>query len=140
MLFEKSKFESTEVNDIVNLTYSDEDAFKNGTDIPMKVMKEVDAYRAKYLEEATELASAEAKAIMQKNSKINKVVVSFPYTTSKRGKYDITVDRSKTYPGVNGSDPVTKSKITGVVTDPINKISKPFVRGLEAELTKVLIK
>lgn len=140
MLFDKSKFEKSEVNDIVNLSYGDEDAFKNGTDIPFKVLKEADTYRAQYLEEATELAAKEAKSIMEKNSKINKVVVSFPYSTSKRGSYDVTVDRSKTYGGMNGADPVTKSKITGVVTDPINKVSKSRVREIEAELTKVLIK
>lgn len=139
-MFDKSKFEKTEVGGTVNLTYKDEDAFKNGTEIPFKTMKEVEAYKAEYLEKATEIAVAESKAIMEKNSKINKVIVNFPYTTSKRGSVDISVDRSKTYPGMNGSDPVTKSKVTALVTDPINKVSKSRIKEFETELTKVLLK
>lgn len=139
-MFDKSKFESTEVNGVVNLTYNDENVFKNGTDIPFKTMKEIDDYRAQYLDNATHLAAQQAEEIMKKNGKINKVTVSFPYTTSKRGTVDISVDRSKTFQGMNGSDPVTKSKVTVVVTDPVNKVSKSRIKELETDLTKVLLK
>ena len=139
-MFNKKEFEQNEVNGVLSMTCTNEDVFKNGTDIPFKTIKEVDAYRAKYLEEATEFATKEAKSIMESNNKINKVIVTVPFSSSKRGTVDISVDRSKTFQGMNGSDPVTKSKVTVVVTDPINKVSKSRIKELETELTKVLIK
>lgn len=138
-MFDKSKLTKEVLDKQVVYTYEDKDAFKNGTDITAKTLKAVEDYRNEYLEKATDFAKAEAESEMKKNKKIEKAVFNFPFTTSAHGKLNINIDRSKTYPGMNGSDPVTKSKITVVVKDPYNKISKKHVRDLEGELTKTLL-
>lgn len=144
MIFDKSKFEQTEVDGVVNLSYTDEDAYKHGskefTTLSFTDLKNADNYRNKYIEEATELAAQEGKRIMEKNKKVDKVIVTVPFSTSKRGSIDISVDRSKTFQGMKGGDPVTKSKITTVVHDPISKVSKSKIKELESELTAVLVK
>ena len=75
---------------------------------------------------------------MSSNKNVNKVIVEFPYTTSARGGVDVTVHRSKTYPGMNGGPEVTKSAISVAVTDPYTKI-KATVKSLEQDLTKALL-
>ena len=140
MIFDKSKFEETKVDDVVTLNYKDEDAFKNGTDIKFSVLKEVESYRNKYIEDATVLASEESKRLMAKDKSINKVVVQYPFSTSKRGFVDVSVDRSKTYHIDKEKDPVIKSKVTVAVKDQLAKVSKSKIKDLETELTAALLK
>lgn len=139
MKFDKSKFDKTEVNGIMTYTYKDENAYTSSGDITLKTLKQVDDHRSAYLEDATKIASEIAEHDMDKNKKINKVIFEFPFSTSKRGNVNITVDRSKTFASVNGGDPVTKSKITVAVTDPYNKVSKSRLKDIEARLTKKLL-
>lgn len=138
-MFDKSKLQKEVLDKQVVYTYEDKDVFKNGTDITAKTLKAVEDYRNEYLEKATDFAKAEAESEMKKNKKIEKAVFNFPFSTSARGELNINIDRSKTYPGMNGSEPVTKSKITVVVKDPYNKVSKKHVKDLEDELTKTLL-
>lgn len=138
-MFDKSKLTKEVLDKQVVYTYEDKDVFKNGTEITAKTLKAVEDYRNEYLEKATDFAKAEAESEMKKNKKIEKAVFNFPFSTSARGELNINVDRSKTYPGMNGSDPVTKSKITVVVKDPYNKVSKKHIRELEDELTQKLL-
>lgn len=138
-MFDSSKFESNKIGSVLTLKYTDKDAFKNGTDIPFKTLKEVANYQSSYLKEATELAASEAKKQLEKDKSLEKVTFEFPYTVSANGGININVDRSKTFPGINGGDPVTKSKITVVTKDPVNKVSKARIRELEADLTKTLL-
>ena len=138
-MFDKSKLTKEVLDKQIVYTYEDKDVFKNGTDISAKTLKAVEDYRNEYLEKATDFAKVEAEAEMQKNKKIEKAVFNFPFSTSARGELNINIDRSKTYPGMNGGDPVTKSKITVVVKDPYNKVSKKYIKDLEDELTKTLL-
>jgi hypothetical protein len=138
-MFDKSKLTKEVLDKQIVYTYEDKDVFKNGTDISAKTLKAVEDYRNEYLEKATDFAKVEAEAEMKKNKKIEKAVFNFPFSTSARGELNINIDRSKTYPGMNGGDPVTKSKITVVVKDPYNKVSKKYIKDLEDELTKTLL-
>ncbi len=138
-MFDKSKFESTTVDGVLTLKYSDEEAFKNGTEIPFKTLKEVSEYQHEYIEKATELAANEAKDAMEKDDKINKVIVNYPYSTSKRGAIDVAVDRSKTFKSMTGGEDIVKSTVRVAVQDPITKVSKSRVKELESDLTKALL-
>ena len=138
-MFDPAKIESTKVEGVVTLKYTDEDAFKAGTEISFKTLKEVEEYQHTYVDKATEFITEEAKKVMEEDSKVSRVVATLPYSTSKRGAVDIIVDRSKTYPGINGTAPVTKSKITVKVTAPQLKLSGSKIRGMEDELTKTLL-
>lgn len=138
-MFDKSKLESVVVDGALSLTYKDADAYKNGTEIPFSTLKEVEEYQHQYVDKATEFIVAEAKAAMEKDSSIHKVIATMPYSSSKRGSASIIVDRSKTFPGINGTDPVTKSKITVKVNAPQFKISGSKIRDMEDDLTKTLL-
>ena len=140
-MFDKNKFESTTVDGIVTLKYDDEKAFMSGDDtVTGADLKRVAQYTAKYIEEGTNIAYAEAKAIMEKDDKVNKVIVNYPFSTSKRGALDVAVDRSKTFRGRNGSDDVTKSTVRVTAADPVMKMSKTKIKDLEKELTAALLK
>ena len=138
-MFDKSKLESSKVDGVLTLKYTDEDAYKNATDISFKTLKEVEDFQHSFVDKVTDFITEEAKKAMENDGKISKVVATIPYSTSKRGSVDITVDRSKTYPGINGNAPVTKSKITVKVTAPQLKVSGSKIRGMEEELTKTLL-
>ena len=138
--FDKSKLKSQKTGDVITLTYEDENAYKNGTDIPFKTLKEVDDYRADYLKAVTAFSAEEAKETLKKDKTASKVIVQFPYTSFKRGEANIIVDRSKTFPGIGDRESVTKSKITVVVKDPLNKVPKSTIHSLEADLTAILVK
>lgn len=138
-MFEKSKFQEEQLNNELVLTYEDKNAFTAGTDIPTKTLKAVEDYRNDYIEKAIETAAQIGKEKLKKNNKIERVLFKLPYTTSARGFIDIGVDRSKTFHGVNGKPSVTKSKLTVVVKDPVNKASKKRIRDFEEDLTKSLL-
>lgn len=138
-MFDKSKLKKEVLDKQVVYTYEDKDVYKNSTEITAKTLKAVEDYRNEYLEKATDFAKEEAESEMKKNKKIEKAVFNFPFSTSARGELTVNVDRSKTYPGMNGSEPTTKSKITVVVKDPYNKVSKKHIKSLEEELTKTLL-
>lgn len=140
-MFDKNKFESTTVDGVVTLKYDDEKAFMSGDDtVTGADLKRVAEYTAKYIEEGTNVASAEAKAIMEKDDKVNKVIVNYPFSTSKRGALDVAVDRSKTFRGMNGSEDVTKSTVRVTAADPVMKMSKTKIKDLEKDLTAALLK
>lgn len=144
--FDKSNLSSTKVGNVVTLQYTDENVFKNGTDISFKTLKEVDDYKSQYIEQATEFAAKHAKDTMLKDKSIEKVIFEIPFSTSKRGELSVVVDRSKTYQGMldpktnKQLPPTTKSKITVNVKEPTLKVNKNSVKALESELTAALIK
>lgn len=138
--FSKEKIERGEnTNGTTMVNYNNQDVYKENAGVDLDTLKKVEKFRSEYLEQATNLASEEAKSIMEKDKDVNKVIATFPYTASAKGSLEVVVDRSKTFPGVNGSDPVTKSKITVIVNDPVNKVSKSKIRALESTLTEALI-
>lgn len=131
-------FTQTEVDGVVTLKYDDAAAFKNGTDIDAATLKAVATYGQQYVKATTTLAANEAQKLMEGNKDVSKVIVQFPYTVSSNGNLDVTVNRSKTYPGMNGAPDVTKSTINVAVKDPYAKI-KSTVKDLEKELTAALL-
>lgn len=142
-MFEKDTFKSTKVDGVdgvVTLTYDDKKAFIKGDDtVTGADLKKVAEYTSKYIEEATNNASREAKSIMEDDSKIKKVIIKYPFSTSKRGGLDVTVDRSKTFKGMQGRDDVTKSTVRVTATDPVMKMPKTKIRDLEESLTSALL-
>jgi len=134
-----SSFEKSNVEGTVTLTCKDENVFKDQSGIDWDLMKKYDKYKDDYLTKAAEFSANQAKEIMLEDKKVNKVIVQLPFTTSKRGSVDVAVDREKTYPGMNGAPAVTKSAVKLVVVDPYMKVSKPYIKGLEAELTKAIL-
>jgi hypothetical protein len=140
-IFDKSKFTRTEVEGVVTLKYDDEKAFIAGTEIDEATLKKVGDYVSSYTEAAASVAGELAKEEMLKHKTTERVLVHYPYTTSKRGAVDVTVDRSKTYPAMTeGADPVTKSAMRVIVTDPYAKVGKTFIKSIEADLTAALLK
>ena len=139
-IFDKTKFESATVDGVVTLSYKDDKAFGTGTELTHKQLKEAADYAHTYIEKATEVAAEVAKETMEKDDKINKVIVDYPYSVSKRGELTVAIDRSKTYTIPNSDETVTKSAIKVAVKDPITKISKPRIKDLEAELTAALVR
>lgn len=139
-MFDNTKFTSTTVDGVVTLSYEDEKSFTAGDEsISQKDLKAASEYTAKYVEEATKLAATEAQAIMEKDSGTNKVLINFPFSTSKRGNLGIAVDRSKTYPGIQDRPDVTKSTIRVTATDPVMRMSKSKIKDLEKDLTAALL-
>lgn len=144
-MFDKSKFKREKTGNQVVFTYEESDAFTKGGDIDVKTLKAVEDYRSKYLKHATEIASELAKETMQKDKKIENVIVEVPFSTNERGGATIKVDRSKTFAVRDYTDgkktgEVTKSVISVAVKDPYAKVSKKYIKTLAAELTELLVK
>jgi hypothetical protein len=135
-----TKFDRTEIDGIVTLKYTDEEAFVSTTDVDEATLKKVFNHISDYTEACTTAAANAAKTEMENNPSVNRVIAEFPYTTSKRGGASVTVDRSHTYPGIGDAPDVTKSTIRVAITDPYAKVGKTFIKGLEAELTAALLK
>jgi len=132
-------FTVEKVGEVATLTYTDTDAFKNGTEIPMSEMKKVFDYAHEFIEKATEKAATESTTIMEKDKKINKVIVSYPYGMSKRGEIGITAKRSQTFKSPADGSESTKSTLTVAVHDPLSKVSKAKVKALSATMTASLL-
>lgn len=140
-MFDKSKFKKETVGNQVTFTYEEKDTFVKNAGVDHKVLKQVEDYKQNYLKELTTVSSELAKDVMVKDKKIESVVVEAPWSTSERGGVEIVVDRSKTFTGgPKGNGNVTKSKISINVSDPYSKVSKKYIKDLEADLTKLLIK
>lgn len=140
--FDKSKLASSKVGNIVTLNYTDADVFESGTEISAKNIKEVEDYRKEYIDKAAEFASKYAKDLMVKDKGVDKVVFNMPFSTSKKGTLDISINRSKTFKNIkdkSGPD-IVKSKIIIAVKDPFSKGTEKTIKALEAELTSALVK
>ena len=139
-MFDNSKFKSTTVDGVTSLSYDDEKSFSAGDDkVSAKELKAASDYTAKYVEEATKLAASEAQTIMEKDDKTNKVIVNYPFSTSKRGNLNVAIDRSKTYPGMQGRPDTVKSTVRVTATDPVMRMSKTKIKDLEKDLTAALL-
>ena len=115
-MFDKKLFETSVLDGVATLTYTDKDVYKNGTEITAKVLKEV------------------AEGVLKKDKAVNKVIVSTPYSMSARGSVDVTIDREKEFRSpVDGT--ISKSPSIQVrVTDPFAKVSKSKIKDLKQEL------
>lgn len=138
-MFDTKKFESNKIGGVLTLKYKDNNVYKDGTDIPFETLEKVAKYNSEYVSKAAEKASDLGKKYLQDDESLNKVVVKYPYSPDSSGAVEVTVDRSRTFPAINGNDPVTKSKITVAVTEPFKKVVKSKIQELEADLTKTLL-
>lgn len=142
-MFDKSKFEATKVDKVLNLRYGDRDAFIKGSDIPKKTMKEVYDYQHKYIEEATNMAAQVAKEGLKKDKNIEKVVVNFPYATAEKSKVDVTVYREREFKnnfGDNKGEIIRKPSISVAVDDVMTNVSKKKIHDLVDDLIVALNK
>jgi len=138
-IFDESKFETTVNNGVATVTYDDDSAFKNGTDIPFAEMKRTFDYAGEYIAEATTTSASHAEDIMKKDKSVEKVVIELPYGVSKRGTMAVTANREKTFKGMNGGADVTKSTIAVVVKDAATKMSRTKIKDLEKQMTSTLL-
>lgn len=144
-MFDKTKFKKEKTGNQVVYTYEESDVFTNGSGIDLKSMKAVEDYRSRYLKHAAEIASELAKETLQKDKKIDNVLVEVPFSTNDRGGVTIKIDRSKTFTVRDYKDgtkkgEITKSTMSIAVKDPYAKVSKKYIKSLEAELTDLLVK
>lgn len=141
LVFDPAKFESITTGEITTINYADADAYTKNTDIPVATLKAVADYDSAYILAVTDTATELARKTMVKDNAINKVIVSLPFSTSKRGGIDVSVDRVKTYRNPTpGGEPIVKSAISVAVETPYNRVPKSHIRELESSLTALLIK
>lgn len=141
LVFDPTKFESITTGEITTINYDDADAYAKNTDIPLSTLKAVAEYNSAYILAATDTAAELARKTMVKDNSINKVIVSLPFTTSKRGGIDVGIDRVKTYRNPTpGGEPIVKSAISVAVEVPYNRVPKSHIKELEASLTALLVK
>jgi len=81
MGIDKTKFEVSKVDGVATLSYKDDNAFYEGTDLSKAVIKQVFDHASAYIEDtATTVA-------------INNVIATVPYGVSKRGEVGVKVKR-----------------------------------------------
>jgi len=139
-IFDQSKFETNVTNGIATVAYSDKDAFKNGTDIPLAEMKRTFDYAQTYLEEAATESAGVATKIMEDDKSVDKVIIEYPYGISKRGNVTVTAKREQTFK--SPADPtveVVKSTLAMAVKDPLTKVSKSKIQDLTKTMTAKLL-
>lgn len=138
---DKTKWDVAKNDATVNVTYGEDNAFfDNAGDLTKKQIEEVFKYAHNYITAVQEQGANVVKESMMKDKKLTNGKVRAPYGTSKRGYVGADIIREHTYPGMNGSDPVTKTVVKPIVVDPMsNKHSKTFVRRISADLTEALI-
>lgn len=141
-MFDKKLFKAEKVDNTLSLSYEDENAFKKGTDIPTKTLEDVYKYTNKYIEEATSLAAEVAKDNMKKDKDVDKVIVKFPYSVSKRGFVDVVVHKEREYRNTitGNGEIIRKPSISVNVKDPATKVTKPKITALVDDLIKTFNK
>lgn len=140
LTLDPSKFTRTQLDGVTTLKYDDEEVFVSTSGVEPSVLKQVFEHISNYTEACATVAAEAARVEMETDKTVDRVIAEFPYTTSKRGGVSATVDRSHTYPGIGDAPDVTKSTLRLTVTDPYAKVSKTYIKGLEAELTAALLK
>jgi len=139
MSIDKSKFEITKEGSVATVTYNDEDAFYEGSDISKKVFKEVFDHSHDYVEKVSVAAADQATEIMANDKDIDDVSFTFPYGVSKRGKVNVNAKRSTTFRGIGDRPDVTRSDLRVAVSDPLTKMSKTKLKDLQAKMTEELL-
>lgn len=137
-IFDKSNFEVSTENGVSTFNFKDKDAYKNGTDIPFKVLKQVGDYNAEYVREATELSFELSKEHGKKNKNVDKMIFNYPYSSSGRGNIAIEVLRNKEVRLPSTGELVTRSDMKVIVKDPNSKFPKATLKDLNKQLTEVL--
>lgn len=137
-IFDKANFEITTENGVSSFTYTDKDAYKNGTDIPFKVLKEVGDYNAEYVREASQLSFELAKEHGKKHKDVNEIVFKYPYSSSGRGSIGVEVLRTKNVRIPSTGEVTTRSDMKIIVKDPNSKFPEATLKDFNKQLTEVL--
>jgi len=135
----ESEFKVEKVEGVATAIYADKDAFYKGTELSKDTIKAVFDHSNNYVESATSEAKDLAQDIMENDKAINSVIVSLPYSPSKKGIITVKANREHTYPGMNGLPDVTKSTLKVMVKDPYQKSTGDKIKEMEAEMTKALL-
>jgi len=138
--FNKDEIVVSKENGVATVTVGGENAYFDKSPIDKKVLKEVADYNEDYLKTVVETVKDQAKEIMLEDSNIEKVVGTAGYSVSKRGAINVNINKSHTYPGLNGKPDVTKSVIKVDVKDPTKKVGTTLRKQWEQELTDALLK
>lgn len=138
-IFDKSNFEVSTVDGVSKFTYKDKDVYKNGTEIPFKVLKEVADYNNQFVNEAVELSAQLAKEHMKKEKNVTESIFDFGFSPSKRGKLTVDIHREKDVRNVKTGEVEKRSRIRVISKDPALKFSGSRLKELSKDLTDTLI-
>lgn len=136
--FDKNSVEVNVVNGVADVVYTDRDAYKKSTEISVKTLKDVEDYRAEYIEECVRFSKELAQEMMKKDKSITRVNTDIPFSTSKRGYVGTTVDRAVTVRMPRTGEVKEMPRIKAEVKDPLSKCSKSIVKALAKELLEKL--
>ena len=134
-----ANFEEVRADGTVSLSCTEDSLYVKNAPVSKAVLKEVEEYRSQYLENVTQRATDEAINIFKSDKNIDRVILTAPYTTSGRGSVNVSIDREKCIrlPG-KGNDTITKPKITTIVNEPYNKVTKRSIYRYEQAISKAL--
>ena len=140
-IFDSKEFEVNKVEDVASLTYKDDKVFVANAPFELDDLKKLEDYKKQYIKEATSIAVDKAIQVLKKDSNIDRVIAKVPFTTSSKGSVEISIDREKTFrvPGEENKT-VTKPKVTTIVTEPYNKLSKNYMLKIEESISVALSK
>ena len=143
-MFDSSKFKQNKVGSICTVTYDDSEAFKSNSPVASKVLKEVEKYRKEYVDKATEVAEEQAIELFKKDSKLERVIIEYPFSTSANGVFQVKVDRAKTYhvPGKPGekAGTIVMPSVDIKCKDPYSKISKSKIKEMKKRIDEAIVK
>jgi len=126
------------VGNVVTCALEDKEAFFEG-ELPKKQIKEVFDHANAYIQKHTAKAAEMATKLMKDDPKVDEVLVTAPYGVSARGNIVTKAVRSVTFRGMNGGDPVTRSDLKTIVTDPLTSMSKTSIKKLRATMSETLL-
>jgi len=131
---------TTTVNDkVATLVLEDKEAFFNNTDIPKEDLVKVFDYMEEYNVEATKAAAAAAGDVLVANKEVEVVNVEMPYTTSKRGRVNVSVEREHLFTNPkNREETYTAPYISSSVKIPQAKQARAKTKELEKTLVDLL--
>lgn len=140
-IFNIKDFVLEKVDDTASLSYKDDKVYVTNAPFDLEDLKKLEDYKKEYIREATNVAVDKAIEVLKKDSNIEKVIAKVPFTTSNKGSVEIAIDREKTFrvPGEENKT-VTKPKVTTIVTEPYNKLSKNYMLKIEESISTALSK
>jgi len=135
--FEVNKVDSTAMITVDENTYTD---LAKSVGITKKQLHDVEKFNDSYMTAMTMATAGEAQRIMAADSKIEKVILDAPMTTSKRGELKVAIDKSASFRNIATGEDIVKSSIKVSTKIPSLKLSGTRRKELEAGLTQALLK
>ena len=143
--FNKDNFEVKKVEGTAVLTYKEEDKYLNGNgDVSREEIEKVSKYNGEFIDSFTAAVTPVAQEILANDKDLTNAVATIDYGVKRKGSpkagnITVGIKRSHTFPGVNGSEPVTKSTVKVGVFDPQLKMQKSIIKAYEKTLTDALL-